>query len=142
MDREYTERFLRTTGSAATDDIKDPQTVLHTAFDAIIQGNLDAFGKSIADDVELSIRGFGALDGVWRGRDDVVAATRRNFALLSNQKPQIESIISQGDRVAVLLRESGVFKSSGRAYSVRGVQWFTFADGKISKIEEIVAEES
>jgi ketosteroid isomerase-like protein len=142
MDREYTERFLRTTISAATDDSKAPQTVLHTAFDAIIQGNFDAFGKSITDDAELSICGFGALDGAWRGRDDVVAATRRNFALLANQKPQIDSMISQGDRVAVLLRESGVFKSSGRAYSVRGVQWFTFADGKISKIEEIIAAES
>ena len=46
---------------------------------------------------------------------------------------------AQGDRVAVLLRESGVLKSSGRAYSVRGVQWITFADGKIKKIDEIVA---
>jgi ketosteroid isomerase-like protein len=141
MDREYTERFLLTTSGAATEDIKDPQTVLHAAFDAIIQGNYDAFGESITDDAELSICGFGPLDGAWRGRDDVVAATRRNFGLLANQKPQIESMISQGDRVAVLLRESGVFKSSGRAYSVRGVQWFTFAEGKIRKIEEIIAAE-
>ncbi len=139
MDREYTDRFLRTTSSAATKDVKDSQTVLHTAFDAIIQGDFDAFGESIADDVELNIRGFGALDGTWRGRADVVAATRRNFGLLANQKPQIESMISEGDRVAVLLRESGVIQSNGQVYSVRGVQWFTFADGKISKIDEIVA---
>jgi ketosteroid isomerase-like protein len=139
MDREYTDKFLRTTSSAATEDIKDPQTVLHAAFDAVIQGNFDAFGESITDDAELSVYGFGPLDGTWRGRNEVVAATRRNFGLLTNQKPQIESIISQGDRVAVLLRESGVFKSSGRAYSVRGVQWFTFADGKIKKIDEIIA---
>jgi ketosteroid isomerase-like protein len=141
MDREYTDKFLRTTSSAATEDIKDPQTVLHAAFDAIIQGDFDAFGESITDDAELTVCGFGALDGTWRGRGEVVAATRRNFALLVNQKPKIESIISQGDRVAVLLRESGVFKTSGQAYSVRGVQWFTFSDGKISKIDEIIAVE-
>ena len=141
MDREYTDRFLGTTNSAATHDIKDPQTVLHAAFDAIIQGDFDAFSESIADDAELSVCGFGPLDGTWRGRDEVVAATRRNFGLLANQKPQIESMISQGDRVAVLLRESGVLKSSGQAYSVRGVQWFTFADGKIKKIDEIIAAE-
>jgi ketosteroid isomerase-like protein len=141
MDREYTDKFLRTTSSAATEDIKDPQTVLHAAFDAIIQGDFDAFGGSITDDAELSVCGFGALDGTWRGRGEVVAATRRNFALLGNQKPEIESIISQGDRVAVLLRESGVFKTSGQAYSVRGVQWFTFSDGKIAKIDEIIAAE-
>ena len=142
MDREYSDRVLRTTSSAATKDIGDPQTVLHGVFDAVIQGNFDAFGKSMTEDVELNVSGFGPLDGSWRGRDEVVAATRRNFGLLGEQKPEIESMISQGDRIAVLLRESGIFKSNGLPYSVRGVQWFTFADGKISKIEEIVAEES
>jgi len=139
MDREYTDKFLLTTSSVATENSKDPQTVLHVAFDAIIQGDFEAFGESTTEDVELSVYGFGPLDGTWRGRDEVVAATRRNFALLANQKPEIESIIVQGDRVAVLLRESGVFKASGQAYSVRGVQWFTFVDGKISKIAEITA---
>jgi hypothetical protein len=33
-------------------------------------------------------------------------------------------MISQGDSVAVLMRESGVLKSTGQAYSIRGVQWF------------------
>jgi len=138
MDREYTDRFLLTTSTAATKDLRDPQTVLHAAFDAIIQGNFDTFGESVTDDVELNIRGFGALDGTWRGRDEVIAATRKNFALLAEQKPEIESIISEGDRIAVLLRERGLMKANGQAYSVRGVQWFTFADGKISKIDEII----
>lgn len=139
MDREYAERLLRTTSGAATATSADPQTLLHASFDAIVQGNYEAFGESLSDDVELNICGFGPLDGAWRGRDEVVAATRRNFALLSNQKPEIEGMISQGDRVAVLLRESGVYKSNGQAYSVRGAQWFTFAAGKITKIDEIVA---
>jgi len=139
MDREYTDRFLLTTSTAATKDLRDPQTVLHAAFDAIIQGNFDTFGQSVTDDVELSISGFGTLDGTWRGRDEVIAATRKNFALLAEQKPEIENIISEGDRIAVLLRERGVMKANGQAYSVRGVQWFTFVDGKISKIDEIIA---
>jgi ketosteroid isomerase-like protein len=139
MDREYSERFLRTTSSAATEDILAPQTVLHAAFDAIIRGDFEAFAASVTDDVELNIRGFGALDGEWRGRAEVVAATRKNFALLGEQKPEIESIISEGDRTAVLLRESGILKANGQPYSVRGVQWFTFADGKIRKIDEIIA---
>jgi ketosteroid isomerase-like protein len=139
MDREYTAKLLRTTGSAVTKVDSDPQTVLHEAFDAIIGGNFEVFGELLADDAELHVRGFGPLDGTWHGRDDVVAATRRNFGLLAGQKPEIEGMISQSDRVAVLLRESGLFKSSGQAYSVRGVQWFTFANGKIQKIDEIVA---
>jgi ketosteroid isomerase-like protein len=139
MDREYTDRFLRTTSTAASENTSDPQTVLHASFDAIIQGNFEVFGESLTDDVELNVRGFGALDGTWRGRDEVVAATRKNFALLSNQKPEIEGMISQGESVAVLLRESGIYKSSGQTYSVRGVQWFTFEGGRIKKIDEIIA---
>jgi ketosteroid isomerase-like protein len=139
MDRAYSDKFLRTTGSAATKEVTAPQTVLHAAFDAIIQGNFDAFGQAVTEDVELNISGFGPLDGSWSGREAVIAATRKNFALLGEQKPEIESMISEGDRIAVLLKEKGIFKSNGQAYSVRGVQWFTFADGKIKKIDEIIA---
>jgi ketosteroid isomerase-like protein len=142
MDREYGEKFLQTTGSAATKEVSAPQTVLHAAYDAIIQGNFEAFGEKVTEDVELNISGFAPMDGSWRGRDAVVAAARKNFALIGEQKPEIESMISQGDTIAVLLREKGVLKSNGQAYSIRGVQWFTFAEGKIKKIDEILTATS
>jgi ketosteroid isomerase-like protein len=139
MDREYSDRFLEVTGSAATADSQAPESVLHTAFAAIMRADYDAFGRSVTDDVELSIRGMGAMDGSWRGRDEVVAAARNNFGMLADQNPEIESIISDGDRIAVLLRETGRYKASGETYTMRGVQWFTFANGKIRKIDEIIA---
>jgi len=142
MDREYTDRLLATVRATATKDTSDPQTVLHEVYNAIIQGDFNRFGESVTEDVELSICGFGHLDGTWRGRNEVVAATRRNFAEVESQQPEIEGMIFQGDCVAVLLRESGEFKSTGHAYSIRGVQWFTFSDGKIKKIDEIVASVS
>jgi len=139
MDREYGDRLLATARSAVTNQTGDLQAILHAAYDAIVRGDFDAFSESVTDDVELNICGFGQLDGTWRGRNEVVAATRRNFAEVESQQPEIEGMIRQGDCVAVLLRETGVFKSSGEAYSIRGVQWFTFADGKIKKIDEIIA---
>jgi ketosteroid isomerase-like protein len=140
MNPEYTDKFLATARPTETDATSnDPQTVLHAAYDAIIRGDFDAFGESVTDDVELNICGFGAIDGNWRGRSAVVAAARKNFAQIENQQPEIEAMISQGESIAVLLRESGVFKSTGQAYSIRGVQWFTFAGGKIKKIDQIVA---
>ncbi len=139
MDSDHKDRFLRTTQTAATDDINAPQILLHRAYDAILRGDFDAFGEWLADDVELRICGFGSLDGTWRGRADVVTATRRNFGLVSSQKPEIEGMISDGDSVAVMMSESGVFKLIGEPYSIRGVQWFTFANGKIKKIDEIIA---
>lgn len=139
MDREYTDKLLQKVRADATNEINNPQAVLHAAYDAIVQGNFDAFAELLTEDVEFTICGFGPMNGTWRGRNEVVAATRRNFALLAGQQPAIEDMISQGDRVAVLMRESGSVKSTGQAYSIRGVQWFTFADGKIKKIDEIIA---
>jgi ketosteroid isomerase-like protein len=136
MDREYSDGLLGTVRTAAT---FDAQAVLHDAYSAVIQGDSEALREAVVNDVELNICGFGPIDGIWRGRDEVVAATRKNFGLVSGQQPEIESIISQGDCVAVLLRESGVMKATGEAYSIRAVQWFTFADGKIKKIDQIVA---
>jgi ketosteroid isomerase-like protein len=139
MDREYTDRLLQTVRPAATKESSDPQAVLHGVYSAIIQGNFDALAESVSDDVELNICGFGPMDGRWRGRNQVVEATRRNFALVAGQQPEIEGMIAQGDSVAMLLRESGVLNSTGQAYSIRCVQWFTFANGKIKRIDEIVA---
>jgi len=140
MNPEYTDKFLATTQPSASDpSSNDPQTVLHAAYAAIISGDFDALGDSMTDDVELNICGFPATDGNWRGRNDVVAAARRNFAQIENQQPEIESMISHGDSIAVLLRESGVLKTTKQAYSIRGVQWFTFQNGKIRKIDQIAA---
>lgn len=139
MDQQYSEKLLRTTGAAAAKDARAPQTVLHAAFDAIVRGDFEAFAGFVTDDVELNVTGFGPMDGAWRGRADVVAATRKNFAMLGEQKPEILGMISEGDRTAVWLRENGVFKETGQAYSVSGVQWFTFDQGKIKRIDEIIA---
>jgi ketosteroid isomerase-like protein len=140
MDSEYTARFLEATRDAAAGAAaNDPQAILHSAFAAVIKGDFDGLGELMTDDVELRILGFGHIDGVWRGRKEVVAATRKNFAELGVQQPVIESSVRQGDCIAVALRETGVFKSTGATYSIRGAQWFTFENGKIKKIDEICA---
>ena len=139
MHSEYADKLLATTRPTVANAANDPQAVLHAAYDAVVRGDFDVFGESVSDDVELNICGFGPVNGTWRGRSEVVAATRKNFAELEHQQPTIEGMISQGDCIAVLVRESGTLKSNGMAYSIRAVQWFTFAGGKISKIEEIVA---
>jgi len=79
------------------------------------------------------------MNGNWHGRDEVVAAVRANFGQLARQRPEVESMIGQDDVIAVLFHESGTFKLDARAYRVRVVQWFTFTDGKLKKIDEIVA---
>jgi len=41
-----------------------------------------------------------------------------------------------------LIRERGVIKADQRFYSVRAVRWFSFDEGKIKRIDQIVAAES
>src|SRR5271156_5024229 len=99
MDREYTDRLLDTVRTASK-STADPLTTLHAVYTAVIAGDFDAFGDAVAEDVEFNLHGFAHLDGTWRGRKDVVAATRRNFAEVECQQPEIEGTISQGDCVA------------------------------------------
>lgn len=139
MDREYTDRFLAKVGATPTDDPSDPQAILRAMYAAIIAGDFDALDEWFTEDVELSMCGFGPINGTWRGRQEVLKATRRNYSTVTDQQSEVDGMISQGPCVAVLLRESGTLKSSGQAYSVRGVHWFTFADGKIKKIDGIAA---
>jgi ketosteroid isomerase-like protein len=133
MDREYTDRFLTTARATATDASDDPQAVLHAAYDAIIRSDFDALGEFVTDDVELNICGFPVTEGNWRGRNDVVAAAKRNYGRLDSQQPEIEAMISQGESIGVLLRESGVFKSTGQAYSIRGVLYCSSDDVAIRR---------
>ena len=129
MDREFTDKFLTKLNSPATADGGDHLATLRTAVDALIRSDFETFAELVTEDIELNISGFNPISGAWRGRSEVVAAARKNFAMLENQQPAIESIISQGNVVAVLIHESGVLNSTGQAYSVRGVQWFSFEDG-------------
>jgi len=108
MDREYGERLLATARSEAINEPGDLQAVLHSADDAVIRGDFDAFGELVTEDVELSICGF----GTWRGRNDVIAATRKNFAEVDRQQPQIESIVRHGNNIAARERCVQVERSS------------------------------
>jgi ketosteroid isomerase-like protein len=138
MDPQYTARFL--------DALRRPEAIdgnyatLLATYEAVIRGDFEALGAYFTDDVELDVRGIGTMDGNWRGRKPVVEAARANFGQLSSQKPEIESMISQGDSIAVLFHESGVFKLDGSDYRFRVVQWFTFADGKVKRIDEVIAK--
>src|SRR5438105_2262310 len=97
MDPQYTQAFLSAVSAAPAKETSDLQTVLHGVYTAIIQGDFEAAAQSMTDDVELNICGFGPMDGNWRGRKDVIDATRKNFALVDGQQPEVDSVISQGD---------------------------------------------
>jgi ketosteroid isomerase-like protein len=54
--------------------------------------------------------------------------------LIEDQKPEILSLVAQGDQVAVVARERGQVKATGAHYDIRWLQLFTFHGGKIVRV--------
>lgn len=65
------------------------------------------------------------MDGNWRGRADVVAATRRNFALLDSQQPEAGALIAQGDSPRHSIERDRRAQINRTALSNTRFQWFT-----------------
>jgi|KBSSwiStaDraftv2_1062776.scaffolds.fasta_scaffold511889_2 ketosteroid isomerase-like protein len=114
------------------------QGVLGEVLSAISRNDFAAISPHFTDEAELHIRGFESISGSWRGRDAVMTAIAANFESVTGQKPESEALIEQGNNIAMLIREEGRWKQTGKPYRVRGVIWWTFDGERISKVEEFV----
>lgn len=105
----------------------------------IVRGDFAALEGLFADDVVLDIIGSAdnPIAGKWQGRQQVIDATRRNFSLLEDQKPEIESVVAQGNTVVVVAREQGRFVATGQSYDFHWVQLYTFKEGKLIRFREL-----
>jgi ketosteroid isomerase-like protein len=82
------------------------------------------------------------LGGRWQGRAEVLAALKRNFALVAEQHPQIQTVTAQGDNVVIIATETGQIRATGKTYEVTWVQEYTFRNGVLSRIREIVGADA
>jgi ketosteroid isomerase-like protein len=107
----------------------------------IARQDFEALEGMLADDVVLDIIGSAEnpIVGKWQGRQQVIDATRKNFALLEDQRPEIESVVAQGDTVVVVARERGRFAETGRDYDFHWVQLYTFKENELARIRELLA---
>ncbi|APW64253.1 nuclear transport factor 2 family protein [Paludisphaera borealis] len=114
--------------------------ILRDQYQALSRGDLDAAVELFHEDVELEITGPPAVPflGRWRGRLDVKDAIQRNFGMLDAQTPEVHSVVAQGDLVVVVAHEQGRIRATGTPYSIHWVQIFTFRDGKLVRMREIV----
>lgn len=84
-----------------------------------------------------------APKGVMRDLAEIVEAGRRGRALLERQRNELESAVIEGDRAALTLRWTGVFKvdvpqlglKAGDALHARFAQFYTLRDGRIARQE-------
>lgn len=107
----------------------------------ISQGRFDELREHLAPDVEFEMAVPESIP--WRryarGADEVAAAIAENFATVSEQRPQPLSLVSQGDTVMVMARETGRLVASGEPYEVVLAQQFTFnGDGRLAAFRSVV----
>lgn len=101
---------------------------------AISQGRFDELREQLAPDVTYEMAAPRRFP--WRrgasGADEVAAAIAENFASVCEQRTQPLSLVSQGDTVMVMARESGRLVDSGAQYNILLAQQFTFdGDGRL-----------
>ena len=131
MNPEYAERVIA--------DVADTSTVLPAVIAAIAAGKYEDAGAFMTEDVILDIKGVERMNGHWRGREEVVAAMARNFGMVRDQRPVIDSTLHAGYTTALLFHETGIFTDDGEPYSIRAAMWVTYDNGLIHRVDEIAA---
>jgi ketosteroid isomerase-like protein len=110
---------------------------------AIAEGRFDELREQLAPDVTYEMAVPPSVP--WRrtatGADEVAAAIAQNFAAVREQRTQPLALVSQGDTVMMMARESGRFVGDGEPYEVLLAQQFTFdGDGRLVGFRSVVGE--
>lgn len=120
----------------------DNMRLLLDQYQAIGAGDFAKALSYLAEDVEMEIDcpSCFAFAGKWKGRGPVAEAIGRNFSMVTEMKPEIESVIAQGDTVVVVGREVGKYLPADKWYEVRWVHLHTFRNGQVVRFREIVGK--
>lgn len=110
---------------------------------AISQGRFEELREHLAPDVKYEMAVPERLP--WRrraeGADEVLQAIAENFSTVREQRTEPVSLVSQGDTVMVMARESGRFADGGEPYEVLLAQQFTFdGEGRLAVFRSVVGE--
>ena len=113
---------------------------LQILYHAIARGAFEESLLLTTEDFTLEIYGpqSSPFNGKWQGREEVLQAMQRNFGMVEDQRPQIQSVVAQGDIVIITAHERGRIRATGKPYEVQWMQEFRFADGKVSGVRELV----
>lgn len=145
MNPEFVGRFIaglrpafEAEDARATEKQQESQNVARIAalYQAIERSDFAAFSNALAEDVELEMVGppDSPMTGHWRGKNEVLAGSARNYARLEDQRPELIAVVAQGDQVSVIGREKGRIRATGREYEIPWLHLFTFREGQVVRI--------
>lgn len=109
----------------------------------IARGEWDEVREQMAPDVtyEMAVPPRVPWRREARGAGEVTDAIAHNFGTVREQRTQPLSLVSQGDTVMVMARETGCFVDDGEPYEVLLAQQYTFdGDGRLAAFRSVVGE--
>jgi ketosteroid isomerase-like protein len=112
--------------------------VLADQYAAIARGDFNAIEAMVSDDFvfEMMTEAPIPFPHVVRGRGGLGEQLRKSFEEVEQQIPEVQTIVAQGNLLAVFGFERGRVRTSGELYALHWVQLFTFRDGKIVSIRQ------
>jgi ketosteroid isomerase-like protein len=135
-------RHLGAAADAAPDGARSHNlATLQSQIAAIARGDFAGVLQDACEDVSLDIfvpPEFPFIRSAV-GAGPFRRALETNFAAVAEQQPVIVDLFSEGDKVVMFGRETGVIKTTGRAYDLEFVQRFTFRDGRLAVVQIIAA---
>jgi len=124
LERRNVERMGALVEALGRDDFEKVRTLVH-------------------DDVTLAIvapeevRFIREAEGV----EAFVDVCRRNYAMLGEMNPVVQSVVAQGEVVLCILRDRGSYAADGAPYATYAAQELTFRDGKLARVWEMILPE-
>lgn len=93
----------------------------------------------LTDDVTYEIAVPATFAWVRRacGADDVINALAANFAHVHEQRTEPLAVVSQGDTVMMMARETGRMTDTGVPYQALLAQQYTFRDGRLAVFRSV-----
>jgi uncharacterized damage-inducible protein DinB/ketosteroid isomerase-like protein len=109
---------------------------------AIAAGRGEELRGELAPEVEFAL--WAPAEFPWvrqaRGADAVMAAISANFRQVREQRPELLSLVAQGDTLMLTGREEGVIASSGAAYQVMLAQEYGFdPQGRLARFRSVIS---
>jgi ketosteroid isomerase-like protein len=116
--------------------------LLGRMFHAIAHGRFDELRHLLAYDVVFEIAAPADVPWARRalGPEEVADAIAANFRSLRGQRSEPLALVSQGDTVMVMARETGRWAETGAPYEVMLAQQYTFRDGRLAVFRSVVAD--
>lgn len=110
---------------------------------AVAAGDFHALREHFADEVTYEIAVPAALPFIRhaRGAEDVIGAIAFNFGVLKDQRTEPLSLVSQGDTIMMMARETGRMADTGVAYQALLAQQYTFRGGKLAVFRSVTQVE-